>query len=93
MNTIKYKDLNNWYLSDERKKLAKEVFGNKQPNIFRTGFYSAPSWNWGYEIGIVGVNEIDYNGLQEETTKYYEVVTQFGEVVGAIEINLPTLTK
>lgn len=80
MNTITYKDLKNWYTeNEEAKQLAKEVFGNHQPSIYQTGFYSAPSWNWGYKIGLVIVEN-----------KHYEVVTQFGEVVAAREVYIPT---
>lgn len=83
MNTISYKDLKNWYLDNEDCKAnAKEYFGNRQPSIFRTGFYSSPSWNWGYEIGITGVDTA-------EQTLWFEVVTQFGEVVSARPVNFP----
>lgn len=79
MNTLKYKDLKAWYLDNETAtENAKKYFGKNQPSIHRTGFYSAPSWNWGYEIGITGV-----------AGKWFEVVTQFGGVVAAVEINLP----
>lgn len=94
MNTIKYKDLKQWYLDNETaKENAKKYFGKNQPTVFRTGFYSAPSWNWGYIIGIVGVNGTGENGIQSGTTKYFEVVTQFGEVKSAYEIALPTLRE
>ena len=85
MNTIKYKDLKQWYLNnDETKENAKKYFGDKQPSIYQTGFYSAPSWNWAYKIGIVGVRA----GVSKEI-QYFEVVTQFGEVVSARIIDLP----
>ena len=81
MNTISYKNLKNYHLeNEEAKENAKKYFGDKQPNIYRTGFYSAPSWNWGYQIGIVGTDG-----------KWFEVVTQFGQVKSAREIYLPTL--
>lgn len=83
MNTISYKELKQWYTqNDDAKTLAKEVFGGKQPNIYSTGFYSAPSWNWGYRIGLVQVGE-----------QTYEVVTQFGSVVAARLAYIPTLDK
>jgi hypothetical protein len=97
MNTISYKELKDWYLNDEDAKAnAKKYFGNKQPSIYETGFYSAPSWNWGYRLGLVGVNgtgsDHDGNGIQSGTTKVFEVVTQFGEVKAARLINIPILT-
>lgn len=83
MNTTSYKDLKAWYLNNEQAVAnAKQYFGDNQPNIHEIGFYSAPSWNWGYRIGIVGVNDM-----------WFEVVTQFGSVVAAREINLPKVTK
>lgn len=86
MNTISYKDLKQWYTdNDDAKALAKEVFGDKQPSIYRTGFYSAPSWNWGYQIGLVNV----VNDDDSETA--YEVVTQFGSVVAARFAYIPTV--
>lgn len=81
MNTISYKELKDYYTQNgDAKALAKEVFGDKQPNIYRTGFYSAPSWNWGYLIGLVTVKG-----------QVYEVVTQFGSVVAARKEYLPEL--
>lgn len=92
MNTISYKDLKNWYIeNNEAKALAKQVFGDKQPSIYRTGFYSAPSWNWGYIIGIVKVERTEANKIFED--KYFEVVTQSGEVKAAREIFIPTLQE
>ncbi len=72
MNTTTYKDLKQRYLNEDARALARRVFGQHQPSIHQTGFYSAPSWNWGYYIGLVVVNDV-----------HYEVVTQFGEVEGA----------
>jgi hypothetical protein len=84
MNTISYKDLKQQYLNNETcREYAKKYFGNNQPNIFVTGFYSSNTWNWGYMIGIVGVGKTK--------TDWFEVVTQFGEVVSARPINLPIL--
>lgn len=95
MNTTSYKELKDWYLNSESAKAdAKKYFDNVQPSIHGTGFYSAPSWNWGYHIGIVGVNGSGSdggNGIQSGTIKWFEVVTQFGLVVAAREINLPTI--
>jgi hypothetical protein len=94
MNTISYKELKDWYLEDETAiDNAKKYFGNIQPNYYRTGFYSAPSWNWGYQIGIVGINGNgrDGNGIQSGITKWFEIVTQFGVVKAAKDINLPTV--
>lgn len=82
MNTLTYKELKDWYTqNDEAKALAKEVFGDRQPSIYRTGFYSAPSWNWGYVIGLVTVNG-----------QVYKVVTQFGAVVAARKEYIPELS-
>lgn len=79
MNTITYKKLREYYTQNEgAKATAKAVFGDKQPSIYRTGFYSAPSWNWGYQIGLVTANGVTY-----------DVVTQFGAVVAAHSVNIP----
>ena len=79
MNTIKYSDLKQWFIQNEQaKKLAKDIFGDKQPRVFQTGFYSALSWNWGYIIGIA----------KDDAGEIYEVVTQFGAVKAARMINL-----
>ena len=77
MNTIKYRDLQNLYLNNkDARALAKEIFGDRQPSIYQTGFYSSPSWNWGYQIGLV----------READNKIYEVVTRFGCVEAARKI-------
>lgn len=82
MNTISYRDLKDYYLNNEDAvENAKKYFGKHQPNIYSTGFYSAPSWNWGYRIGITCVH-------QDDQTLYFDVVTQFGEVKAARKINL-----
>ena len=91
MNTVSYKELKDCYLNNETaRENAKKYFGMNQPTIHETGFYSAPSWNWAYRIGIVGVGGTGENGIQSGTIKWFEVVTQFGEVKAAIEIYLPT---
>jgi len=80
---------------------AKLYFGNHQPTIFQTGWYSAPSWNWSYIVGIAGIKGegqfytteegLTYgNGVEVGTTQYFEVVTQFGGVVASRPINLYT---
>lgn len=77
-------------------------YNNSTMASYRTGFYSSPSWNWGYIIGIVGVNGQGHkhiteegltygNGVQSGTVKYFEVVTQFGVVKAAREINIPQI--
>lgn len=82
-NTISYKELKDWYINNENAvQLADMVFGDKQPSIYRTGFYSSPSWNWGYLIGLVKTDGI-----------VYEVVTQFGEVKAARVANIPVLRE
>lgn len=87
MNTINYKDLKNWYLDNtDARENAKKYFGDKQPSIYNTGFYSAPSWNWGYNLGIAGVNS-------EGEIKYFEVVTQFGGVKAARRIHVPIIEE
>lgn len=88
MNTIKYEQLKLWYLNDTAKEMAKKIFGDRQPSILETGFYSAPSWNWGYHIGIVGVI-LEGGG----TPQYFEVCTQFGTVVGARYTSIPVIIK
>ncbi len=83
MNTLTYKELKDWYLNDETAKAnAEQYFGKNQPSIYHTGFYSAPSWNWGYRLGLVQVKD-----------KVFEVVTQFGEVKAAREVNIPVLRE
>lgn len=67
---------------------AKEYFGQHQPHIWQTGYYSAPSWNWSYQIGITNINGTGENTIQSGTRQYFEVVTQFGEVVAARKINI-----
>ena len=94
MNTISYKDLKHWYLDNENAVAnAKKYFGDKQPSIYATGFYSASSWNWGYSLGIVGVASHDYVTKKDNPIQYFEVVTQFGEVKAAKCITLPVLRK
>ncbi len=78
MNSLKYKELRTWFLdNEEAKKLAKEVFGDCQPSIYQTGFYSSPSWNWGYIIGIAKDNL---------SGDIYEVVAQFGQIKDARKV-------
>jgi hypothetical protein len=103
MNTISYKDLKDFYLnSADAKGNAKKYFGSKQPSVYYTGYYSAPSWNWAYQLGIVGVigtglihttsEGLEYgNDIEPGVIRYFEVVTQFGGVVAARQINLPML--
>lgn len=92
MNTINYKDLKNWYLDNaEAKENAAKYFGKRQPSIHQTGFYSSPSWNRGYIIGIAGVGSINSDG--ETSTIYFEVVTQFGEVKAARKIYIPVVRE
>jgi len=75
VNTITYKDLKQWYINnDDAEETAKKVFGGKQPSIHQTGFYSSPSWGWGY---IIGIAKDDFSG------ELYEAVTQFGVVKAA----------
>jgi len=83
-NTIKYKDLQDWYLNDKAKETAKKFFGDIQPSIHSIGFYSSPSWNWGYQIGIVGIR-----AEVSKEVQWFEVITQFGQVIGARFIHLP----
>lgn len=86
MNTISYRDLKAWYTENaDAKALAAEVFGDRQPSNYSIGFYSAPSWNWAYQIGLVNVQDAD------GTINTYEVVTQFGGVVAARRAFIPTI--
>lgn len=82
MNTISYRDLKAWYLNNDTALQNADIYfkGKRQPSIYTTGFYSSPSWNWGYYLGIVGSNG-----------KWFEVVTQFGEVKAAREVFLPKM--
>lgn len=92
MNTISYRDLKSKHLDNPLAKAnAKEYFGDRQPSIYRTGFYSSPSWNWGYTIGIVGV-EFKRGGGQKDV-RWFEVVTQFGAVKSARTIYLEVLPE
>lgn len=52
-----------------------------QPQMFATGYYSAPSWNWAYHFGIVKIGN-----------RYYELMTQFGGVCGGREIYIDKYT-
>lgn len=54
-----------------------EILG-KQPHIYQTGYFTPSNANWSYVIGFT-----NYNGQD------YEVVTQFGEVIGASKAYLP----
>lgn len=54
---------------------------NFQPHMYITGYYSAPSWNWAYQFGIVKIG-----------SRYYELMTQFGGVVGGREIYMERYT-
>lgn len=61
-------------------KLMKQK-SNFQPQMYSTGYYSAPSWNWAYQFGIVKIGR-----------KHYELMTQFGGVCGGREIYIDTYT-
>lgn len=82
MNTISYKDLKRMYLDNDTAIQNKDIYfaGKPQPSIHDTGFYSSPSWSWGYRLGLVITNG-----------KTFEVVTQSGEVVAARLVNIPVL--
>ena len=59
-------------------KIIAKMMSNKsnfQPQMYTTGCYSSPSWNWSYQFGIVKIG-----------TRYYELMTQFGGVCGGREI-------
>jgi hypothetical protein len=71
------KDLYLFLDNKENKATAKEVFGDHQPSIIKTGWYSAPSWNWSYSYGIT-----------QQEGKTYFVVTGFGQVEAAREFDL-----
>ena len=69
----------------EENKVIAKMMSNKstfQPQMFLTGYYSAPSWNWSYQFGIVKIG-----------TRYYELMTQFGGVAGGREIYLDKYTS
>lgn len=67
---------------EENKVIAKLMKQTRfQPYMFTTGYYSAPSWNWGYVFGIVKIGKA-----------YYELMTQFGCIVGGREIYIDTYT-
>ena len=67
----------------ENKVIAKMMQdkSNFQPQMFTTGYYSAPSWNWAYQFGICRIG-----------SHYYELMTQFGCVVGGREIYMDKYT-
>lgn len=52
-----------------------------QPSLFATGYYSAPSWNWAYQFGIVKIGG-----------KLYEVMTRFGSIEGGREMYVVSYT-
>lgn len=72
------KQLQKWGKDNEviQKLMAKEMV---QPSIYRTAYYSAPSWNWAYEIGLATIDGV-----------VYELLTQFGSIKGGREIYMPT---
>lgn len=84
MNTLSYRELKDWYLENDTACQNADIYfkGKRQPSIHGTGFYSAPSWNWGYHLGLVSANG-----------KVFEVVTRFGEVKAAREVNIPELRE
>ena len=96
-NTISYKDLKNDYLNDTSRDIATRLFGDTQPNICIIGHYSAPSWNWAYQIGIVAVmgrlilNDGTELPTQPLASVPYMVCTQFGKVIGARLTTIPTV--
>lgn len=53
----------------------------KQPRIFQTGYFTPSSANWSYIIGLTNINGQDY-----------EVVTQFGAIVGSRLAYMPKET-
>jgi len=71
------KRLIEWGKDDEvvSKLISKEMI---QPRIERVAYYSAPSWNWAYEIGIAEIDGV-----------LYELLTQFGSVKGGRQLWLP----
>jgi hypothetical protein len=87
--TISYKDLREFYLNNEEAKTnAKKYFGTMQPSFHQIGYYSSPSWNWSYQIGITCLYSSDWS-----ENKYFEVVTQFGEVKAARQIYMPIMEQ
>jgi len=73
---IDRKELNSFINNKDNQATAKEVFGDKQPSIIQTGWYSAPSWNWSYQVGFCDV-------MVNSELQIFEVVTQFGSVEAA----------
>jgi len=69
---ISRSDLYPFLNSEENKKTAREVFGDVQPYVIQTGWYSSPSWNWSYLVGIA-----------KRGGEVYRVVTAFGQVEAA----------
>ena len=54
-----------------------DLFKDNQPSGYDNGYFAPSGANWAYSFVIVKLNG-----------KIYEVVTQFGSVVGGREINL-----
>lgn len=78
MSDYKRQDVENYKRWGAENKVIAKLMSNKssfQPQMFTTGYYSTPSWNWSYVFGIVKIG-----------TRYYELMTQFGGVVGGREI-------
>jgi hypothetical protein len=63
----------------ENEVVSELIKNGAQPTLTMIGYYSAPSWNWAYQIGIVRIG-----------TEFYELLTQFGQVKGGREIYMPS---
>lgn len=85
---IERKELLSFIDDKEFKDNAQAYFGDHQPHIWQTGYYSAPGWNWAYQVGITCINDY-FDDRSVSGRQYFEVVTQFGEVKAARKINLP----
>ena len=81
-------DINRFINDKELQQNAKTYFPDHQPHIFQTGYYSAPSWNWSYQVGITSIARTKQDAKDFGDVQYFEVVTQFGEVKAARKINL-----
>ena len=84
-NTITYQDLKSYYLENPTAlENAKKYFGDEQPNYHVIGYYHPSGANWNYQLGIVGI-------AWGDQSKFFEIVTQFGQVKAARQINIPVM--
>lgn len=71
-----------WLTESEWSQDVRDVFGDLQPNMIEQSYYTPSDANWSYVVGITWLNG-----------KCYELVTQFGVVVGGRELQMDHYNK